>query len=210
MKTDEKNKLPTSNGAEPTAGYATVPIWLVFVFGVLLYWCQLYLDKHAGGFNELVYAPYSDTRFVESLQPVEEGGQMRLLGKKVYEVRANCQACHGANGLGSTSPLVPPLAKSEYVLSKKPDRLVRIVLHGLNGSITVAGKTFDGINMPAIGTLSELKDDEIAAVLTYVRQNKDWGNNASAVTPEQVKAIRDQVKARATQWTPEELSQIPD
>jgi len=46
-------------------------------------------------------------------------------------------------------------------------------------------------------------------VLTCVRQNKDWGNNASEVKPEQVKAIRDQVKDRTEMWSPEELKAIP-
>ena len=47
--------------------------------------------------------------------------------------------------------------------------------------------------MPAYGTGIEMTNDEVAAVLTYVRQS--WGNNASAVTPEDV------AKERAAQTT---------
>jgi mono/diheme cytochrome c family protein len=54
-----------------------------------------------------------------------------------------------------------------------------------------------------------LRDEEIAAALTYVRGNKNWGNSAPAVTPEQVKAIRDKVAAR-TAWLPEDLLKVPE
>ena len=50
-----------------------------------------------------------------------------------------------------------------------------------------------------------VSDEEIAAVLTYVRQNKEWGNNAPEVKPERVKAVRDKIKDRALPYTPDEL-----
>jgi mono/diheme cytochrome c family protein len=54
-----------------------------------------------------------------------------------------------------------------------------------------------------------LSDEEIAAVLTYVRQNKEWSNDAPEVTPERVKAVRAKIKDRANPFTPDELKQIP-
>ena len=58
--------------------------------------------------------------------------------------------------------------------------------------------------MPAMG--AALPDDDLAAVLTYIRQN--WGNKASAVTPEQVKAVRDEVGNRTQPWTADQLNAI--
>jgi len=50
-----------------------------------------------------------------------------------------------------------------------------------------------------------LSDEELAAVLTFIRSNKEWGNAAPPVTAEQVKAIRDQTANRFSQWFVTEL-----
>ena len=55
-----------------------------------------------------------------------------------------------------------------------------------------------------------MTDEQIAAVLTFVRQNKEWGNDAPAVTTEQVAAIRAKIKARAAAFTPAELLKLPE
>ena len=80
------------------------------------------------------------------------------------------------------------------------------MLDGIQGPITVKGMGFNGA-MPPWREL--LKDEEIAAVLTYVRGNQNWGNSAPPVTPEQVKAIRDKVAAR-TAWLPDELLKVAE
>jgi mono/diheme cytochrome c family protein len=52
-----------------------------------------------------------------------------------------------------------------------------------------------------------ITDEQVAAVLTYVRQS--WGNKAPAVPVEDVKAIRNQTRDRANQpWTMETLKAI--
>lgn len=81
----------------------------------------------------------------------------------------------------------PPLIKTEYVLGDK-SRLIGIVLKGFNEKIEIDGEKFAN-PMPE---LSILKDREIADVLTYVRSN--FGNKASAVTVEEVKAVRSKLK----------------
>jgi len=78
----------------------------------------------------------------------------------------------------------PPLAGSEWV-AKPPEVGARIVLFGLHGPIQVKGKTYDN-EMPALG--SQLTDEEIAAVLTYVRSS--FGNQAGPVSVDVVKAAR--------------------
>lgn len=120
------------------------------------------------------------------------------LGEKVY--KSNCQACHGANGAGG--PGYPPLVDSEYVVkgNKQP---IGILLYGLAGPITVKGVEYNGA-MPAWG--GSLDDEQIANVLTYIRAS--WGNKATAVSAEQVAAVRAEYGAHAI-WTAEDLSKIP-
>jgi mono/diheme cytochrome c family protein len=105
------------------------------------------------------------------------------LGKASYMI---CGACHGQNGEGG--PIAPPLAASEWVTGPVSN-LIRIQLRGLQGPITVAGKEY---NMPGgMAALSYQTDDQIAGVLTYIRNS--FGNKASAVKPEQVAALRGEV-----------------
>lgn len=105
-------------------------------------------------------------------------------GKQQY---ALCQACHGPDG-GGVPGLAPPLANSEWV-SGPVENPIRIVLRGLEGPITVNGVDY---NLPlAMAPLAHLTDDQVAAVLTYTRNS--FGNKASAVTPDQVKAFRGEV-----------------
>jgi nitrite reductase (NO-forming) len=117
-----------------------------------------------------------------------------------------CFACHQPTGLGLPG-MFPPLAGSDWVAAKKPDRMIRMVLHGLTGPVTINGKPFatPAPLMPPQG--AALSDTQIADVLTYVRDA--YGNKASAVTPEQVAAIREAEKARTAMWTEAELQKIP-
>jgi mono/diheme cytochrome c family protein len=127
------------------------------------------------------------------------------LGFAVYN-RPTCVACHMANGQGQAG-VFPPLAGSDWVNEKDPGRMIRIVLRGLQGTgLKVNGKPFDtGSQMIPWDSLS---DEDLAAVITFVRGNHDWGNNAPPVTPEQVKAIREKVANHRQQFTPEEISTI--
>jgi mono/diheme cytochrome c family protein len=63
--------------------------------------------------------------------------------------------------------------------------------------------------MPAFGGAPPLDNDEnLAAVLSYIRHA--WGNNAPPIAPEQVKAVRAETANRTTQWTAQELLNVPD
>lgn len=125
-------------------------------------------------------------------------------GQKVY--MSVCFACHQPTGAGLPG-MFPPLAGSDWVTAPKPDRIIRFVLQGINGPLTLNGKPFTtpAPIMPPQGAV--LNDSQIAWVLTYVRNS--FGNKADAVTPEQVKAIRDSEK-RATPWTEADIKAIPD
>ncbi|MGW9684112.1 PQQ-dependent sugar dehydrogenase [Flagellimonas sp. 2504JD1-5] len=102
-------------------------------------------------------------------------------GAKTYYTY--CSACHQKDGGGATGRF-PPIANTDWVSGDK-ERLIRIILEGMEGSIQVHGETYNGV-MPQHSFLS---DEEIAEVLTYIRSNFD--NEASAIQPEEIKAIRD-------------------
>jgi mono/diheme cytochrome c family protein len=101
-------------------------------------------------------------------------------GKGVYETY--CLACHQADGSG-VPDLNPPLIKTKWTMGDKKT-LINVLLKGLDQEIDVNGETFANV-MPA---MSHLSDDEIADVLTYVRNN--FENKATAVTAKEVKAQR--------------------
>jgi quinoprotein glucose dehydrogenase len=105
------------------------------------------------------------------------------LGKQAF---MTCMACHGPTAEGTV--IAPPLAKSNWV-NGPVENLIRIQLRGLQGPITVSGKKYAP---PApMMALPHQTDEQIAAVLTYVRNS--FGNSAPAITPEQVKALRGEV-----------------
>ncbi|MEO5915184.1 MAG: c-type cytochrome [Luteolibacter sp.] len=97
-----------------------------------------------------------------------------------------CGACHGQNGEGTAA--APPLAGSEWVNGPE-ENLIRIQLRGLLGPIKVKGQEY---SMPGgMAPLAYQSDDQIAAVLTYVRNS--FGNSAPAVSPAAVTTLRTEV-----------------
>jgi mono/diheme cytochrome c family protein len=82
--------------------------------------------------------------------------------------------------------------------------MIRIPLAGLAGPITVKGQEYN-MNMAAMG--AALSDDDLAAVLTYIRVS--WGNKAEKITPAQVHAVRGEVGNRTQPWSAGELNAIP-
>ncbi|WP_166442997.1 c-type cytochrome [Phragmitibacter flavus] len=116
-----------------------------------------------------------------------------------------CSACHHPPGMALPG-MSPPLANSDWVTAAKPDRLIRIVLHGMTGLININGNPFPPPPpvMPGQGTLS---DEQIANIPPYTRTAS--GNTAPAVTPAEVAAIRAAEKARTGMWLEAELLKIP-
>ena len=104
-------------------------------------------------------------------------------GKEVYD--ANCLACHQIDGSG-VPMLTPPLVNAEYVQGDKV-RLINVVLKGLQG-VEVNGEMYDNPMPP----LAHLSDEDIAAVLTYVRNN--FSNKAGPIKKEEVAAARKATK----------------
>jgi mono/diheme cytochrome c family protein len=123
------------------------------------------------------------------------GDQGPAQGQAVYQ--RVCATCHQRNGNGLPGSF-PPLAGSDFA-SGDPARLIKIVLHGLQGPLEVRGQRYNNI-MPPWRSLS---DREIAAALTYVRSS--FGNSASAVTADQVAEVRAATAGRTAMWTVREL-----
>jgi mono/diheme cytochrome c family protein len=118
---------------------------------------------------------------LEAEVPIDPA-QMEI-GKTQYMV---CAACHGQNGEGG--PIAPPLAGSEWVTGPVSN-LIKIQLRGLTGPIEVAGKKYE---LPVgMFPMAHQTDEQIAGALTYIRNS--FGNKASAVSPDEVKALRDEV-----------------
>lgn len=109
-----------------------------------------------------------------------------------------CASCHQADGKGLENA-IPPLAGAELLLGR-PVVPIAIVLHGLQGEVTVKGKKYDGAMM-AWGAV--LNDDDLAATLTYARSQ--WGNRAAPITAAQVRAVRAKLAKRDAPFTVAEL-----
>lgn len=107
-------------------------------------------------------------------------------GQKVYE--SNCIACHGKKGEGRGTAF-PPLFRSDYIMNK-PHVLLHSMVKGINGTIKVNGKTYNGF-MPA----TAISDADIAAVATYIMNAFD--NGGGSVTEKDVK----QAKGKKTKQT---------
>jgi len=117
-------------------------------------------------------------------------------GKEVYMKAATgggmCFTCHQVNGQGLAGQF-PPLAGSDWVLGNK-DRLIKISMYGLMGEIEVNGVKYNNVMAPPGIPPGSLTDEQIANVLTYIRN--DWGNSASAISAEEVARVRASLDGR--------------
>ena len=109
-------------------------------------------------------------------------------GAEVY--KNICQACHQPDGRGQDK-IAANLIGSTLALAP-PDIPARILLNGKEGPVGL---------MPPVGSV--LSDDQIAAVLTYIR--REWGQDGTPVNPGVVRDTRAQTTGRARPWTNEEL-----
>ena len=112
---------------------------------------------------------------------VQANAQNMQKGKKIYE--AKCLACHQADG-GGVPNMNAPLDAASNVVGKDIARLVRIIRYGYNERIALDGLYYSN----AMTASPDLKDNEIADLLTYIRNS--WSNKASAVTIAQVQAAK--------------------
>ncbi|MEO6053239.1 MAG: cytochrome c [Chthoniobacterales bacterium] len=186
-------------------GYEPIPVWLIAIFIAIIFWAGSYLSFYSGGFKADVFdadiVSWSGAGAGQQAAPPDP----MVDGKRVFT--QNCVICHQQNGMGLPGQF-PPLVGSEWVQSEDwhgDNHLVKIVLLGMQGPLTVKGVAFNGA-MPA---WNQLKDEQIAAVLTYVRN--EWGNKALPINANNVKQIREELKGlnRSEPWSPAELQKMP-
>jgi mono/diheme cytochrome c family protein len=122
-----------------------------------------------------------------------EQEQLFVHGKDVYAV--NCAGCHQNNGQGE--PGVAAALAGSVFADARPDVPLRILFNGKDGNIG---------DMPPLG--QSLSDEDLAAVLTYVRGS--WGNTGTPVAPAYAKEMRQMYAYRKKPWSNGELQAIVD
>jgi mono/diheme cytochrome c family protein len=148
-------------------------------------------------YNSLQYLTDADTRamsvYLKSLAegsppdaatspvPAAEGSLLLSLGETVYS--AHCASCHEANGRGMP-PNYPPLASNQSIQMQSAVNPIRMVLNGGYPPGTTANPMPYG--MPPFA--QSLSDDEVAAVVTYIRSA--WGNHGTAISARQANELR--------------------
>ena len=189
----EKADLPA--GSEPA------PMWVMFLGFVAAVIAGGQLGTYNGyglesqpSFGAIVDPRASEDGAGKQLSPFE------LAMKKGETAYGTCNGCHQATGMGAPG-MFPPLAGSDWAMGGT-ERIIRVVLHGLSGPITVSGKPFSA-PAPMPGWGATMSDEDIANALTYVRNS--WGNKGSMVTPDMVAKVRGTEKARTAPWTGPEL-----
>ncbi|MBL6765893.1 MAG: cytochrome c [Verrucomicrobiae bacterium] len=188
---------------EPQANSVATPAW-PFILMVVLLWCGMrYFDAHGGAFDNRVFAKnMSSPPPVLGMSPEQEA---LAKGKTVY--LQYCAACHQPHGKGVPGQF-PPLSGSDWVNNVGPNRMIRLVLDGVSGPITVNGAVYNNAMVPWRPMLS---DEQIAWVVSYVRNDPEWGNTGTFVSAAEVKAIREATVSHAGQpYSAGELLSSPD
>lgn len=132
-------------------------------------------DKAVAGGGQVV----AGTTLKEKEGALTKEDQIKA-GEVLYN--GTCSTCNQADGKGLPD-IFPPLAGSDYLMADK-QRAIGIVLNGLNGPVTVNGKSYTSVMPP----LSNLNNDEVANIFTYVRNS--WGNSGDEVSSAEVAAVR--------------------
>lgn len=180
--TPQQRELP-----EPEEGSRPIPKLVLTIIAGLLIWAVYYL--YAG------YSPMpsslGDNRVAEdfAVSVTADGGQLYT---------ANCVACHQANGNGLPG-VFPPLSGSEWVSADDPKVLIKIILHGVHGPLTVDGAQYDGL-MPHFH--DKFSDAEMAAIVNHVRTS--FGNAASETDATYVAQVREASSGQVGPWKGDE------
>jgi mono/diheme cytochrome c family protein len=101
-------------------------------------------------------------------------------GSIIYQKQ--CLSCHQADG-GGVPHLNPPLYESTNIIGDKK-KIIAVVLKGMTDRIPIDGEYYSNNMAPH----AHLSNQQIADVLTFIRAS--WGNKASVVTANEVKAVR--------------------
>jgi mono/diheme cytochrome c family protein len=125
--------------------------------------------------------PQKDSDAPASSQAKQPEPQVMAVGQRIFG--AQCAVCHGEDGKGQP-PAYPPLAGNQSITMASPVNSIRMVLNGGYSPGTFKNPRPHG--MPPFSHI--LKDEEVAAVLTYIRVA--WGNGGTPVDVSQVNDLR--------------------
>lgn len=137
-------------------------------------------DIYSGKEVDAVYLSDKAAGVLPSAGPKSSPADRLAAGKQLF--MGTCSVCHQPEGQGVEN-VFPPLAKADYLMDDKA-RSIDIVLNGLSGAVTVNGKVYNSVMPP----MSQLNDDEVADILSYVRSS--FGNKGDAVTAAEVAKVR--------------------
>ena len=119
---------------------------------------------------------------------VPASAQSKKNGEKVY--MEYCATCHQKDGKG-LAKVYPPLAKSDYISKQSKETLIREVVFGKSGEVTVNGKKYNGVMAPLP---SKYTEKDISDVMTYVFNM--FGNSKGKVSVDDVKAAKKKGKIK--------------
>jgi mono/diheme cytochrome c family protein len=149
------------------------------------------LGKRAAGVLDRMTWP-GKAGAAEAIPALTAEEQQRFnAGSEIY--KNLCVACHQPDGRGREK-MAPTLLDSEFALGPPPIP-IRILLNGKEGPVGL---------MPPLGAV--LNDEQIAAVLTYVR--REWGQPGSPIDAATVKQVRPLTSDRTRPWTADELRKL--
>ena len=159
-------------------------------------WIKNAIDNGIG--NATIENPAASSLSTTSIEPtVLTTGRQKYLNL--------CASCHGTTGEGM-SRFAPPLKQSEWVTGDE-QKLTMIILHGMEGPVTVNGKKYDIPEiLPNMPSFTTLQDSDIAAIATYIRNA--WGHSASEVARGTVGSIRFRTQGKIEPWTAAELDSL--
>ena len=130
---------------------------------------------------------YIESAVTTSQKPSEPLARPSFESKGAKLFSQNCAMCHQDKGQG-LSGVFPPLAGSDYLMkiARSADRfeIVKIMVKGLSGKITVNGKEYNNVMTP----VTNLSDEELAELLTFVTNS--WGNKAPKFTADEIKKAK--------------------
>jgi mono/diheme cytochrome c family protein len=175
---------------DPQEAPRPIPAWVLAMAALLVISCAYYIARS----GPAAASDYGDHRTVSDLAAKHNsaaGPGSAVDGAVIFAAR--CAPCHQATGTGLPG-VFPPLAGSNWV-NGRDTTLIQILLHGIQGTLTVNGASYNG-NMPTFG--AQLSDAEIAAVLTHVRSH--WGNKGGPVSASDVATQRAASAARSAPW----------
>jgi mono/diheme cytochrome c family protein len=185
---------------DPHEGREPVPWWVWAGAVLAIFWGGWYLGRYGGTFDTSTHVAVERRDLTTAGEAREQATVAEFdpvrAGQQIFAQR--CQSCHQPNGRGLPGAF-PPLVGSEWV-NGPAETVVHIILDGLQGPVQVAGKSFNGA-MPA--WRDQLSNQEIAAVVTYIRQWRP--NSAPPVDTTLVAPLRAATAQRRRPWTVPEL-----